>query len=398
MKKYRIIIIFIIIILLAVLSIFIYRKYFSEEQIKVLNTVKVERGDIRAVLVETGIIKLRVGAQVKIGARATGEILEMNVVIGSRVKKDELIAIIDDREILKMIDQTKAEIMSKKYRLTQVTETYPELIKEAGANFEYASIDYKRETELKRQEYTTQAAVDRAKAAYDSTGAILKRLKDEFKFEQKILKADLKKYAGLLEQQKIKLSYTKIVAPIDGIVSDITAQKGETIVTGLQVANLVTIIVPLNLEMWIYVDETDIGHVKIGQPVEFRVDTYQDKKFTGNIGKIYPQPVVKDNITYYLAIVNITRDNAVFFKPEMTTYAKIIYDNKHDILTAPHEAIKFEKGRYVAYTFTDKKEVEKNYLELGILGEEKAEIISGVKEGDILITDNTQILKAKTLN
>ena len=385
MKKRRIIILFII-ILLTVLSIFIYKKYSSQEQIKVLNTVRVERGNIRAVLVETGIIKLRVGAQIKIGARATGEIVKMNVVVGSCVKKDEIIAIIDDREILKMIDQTKAEIMSKKYRLTQVTETYPELIKEAAANFKYASIDYKRETELKRQEYTTQVAVDRAKAAYDSTGAILKRLKDEFRLEKKIINADLKKLAGLLEQQKIKLSYTKIIAPINGIVSDITAQKGETIVTGLQVANLVTIIIPSNLEMWIYVDETDIGHVKIGQFVEFRVDTYQDKTFAGNIEKIYPQPVVKDNITYYLAIVNITRDNAMFFKPEMTTYAKIIYDNKHNILTVPNEAIKFAKGRCFAYTFTDKKEVEKNYLELGISGEEKTEIISGVKEGDILIT------------
>ena len=57
-----------------------------------------------------------------------------------------------------------------------------------------------------------------------------------------------------LMQQETRLSYTKLYSPIDGIVSDVTTQDGETIVAGLQVANLVTVLDPSSLEMWIYID------------------------------------------------------------------------------------------------------------------------------------------------
>jgi multidrug efflux pump subunit AcrA (membrane-fusion protein) len=101
-------------ILLAVLliggGIFVYKKFLTKPSIQVLETAKVERGSIRGVIVETGIIKPQVGALVKIGARATGEIIKMKVKIGDRVKKGELIALIDDREILRSIEQQKASL------------------------------------------------------------------------------------------------------------------------------------------------------------------------------------------------------------------------------------------------------------------------------------------------
>jgi multidrug efflux pump subunit AcrA (membrane-fusion protein) len=151
-----------------------------------------------------------------------------------------------------------------------------------------------------------------------------------------------------LRQQETRLTYTRIYSPIDGVVSDVTAQEGETIVAGLQVANLVTVLDPTLLEMWTYVDETDIGRVKIGQEVEYYVDTFPEKIFQGNIDKIYPQPVVKDNIVYYLAIVKVSQNDAQFLKPEMTTHIKIIFAEKTDILIVPNAAIKFE-GEQIAY-------------------------------------------------
>jgi multidrug efflux pump subunit AcrA (membrane-fusion protein) len=368
------------------LSIFLYKIFFSKPEIQVLETAKVEKGSIRGVIVETGIIKSQVGAVVKVGARATGEIVKMNVKIGDKVKRGQIIALIDDREIQKAIEQQTAALSTAQNTLSQIELTYPERINEARANYEYAKINYEREQELLKYDYTTKDTVDKAKSQFEATDANFKRLQEEYKTQVKITKANIEDITAQLRQQQIRLTYTKIYAPIDGIVSDVTAQEGETIVTGLQVANLVTVLDPILLEMWIYVDETDIGRVKVKQQVEYYVDTFPDKLFHGSIEKIYPQPVIKDNIVYYLSILKVSKDDAQFLKPEMTTHVKIIFAEKDNLLTAPNAAIKFERGKQVVYKVIGQNKVEKVEVRTGIRGEEKTEIISGVKEGDILAT------------
>jgi RND family efflux transporter MFP subunit len=184
----------------------------------------------------------------------------------------------------------------------------------------------------------------------------------------------------------VNLSYTRIDAPIDGVVSDVTIQEGETIVTGLQVANLVTILDPARLEMWIYVDETNIGRVEAGQAVEFYVDTYPDRVFKGTIQRVHPQPISKDNIVYYLAIVQVTPEDAEVLKPEMTTHVRVIYEQKDSVLTAPNAALKFEEGKQVAYVVIGENKVEKAVVRSGVRGEDRTEILSGVKEGDEVAT------------
>jgi len=375
---------------------FVYNKFIKKPSIEILETARVEKGSIRGIIVETGIIKPQVGALVKIGARATGEIMKMNVKIGDTVKKGQLVALIDDREIKKAIEQQRAALSAARDTLTQIELTYPERIKEARANFDYAKINYERETELLTYDYTTKDAVDQARSQFEANEAALKRLKDEYETQLNIAKARIEEQHANLKQQEIRLSYTNIYAPISGIVSDVTAQEGETIVTGLQVANLVTILDPTLLEMWIYVDETDIGRVKRVQQVEYYVDTFPDKLFQGTINKIYPEPVVKDNIVYYLAIVKITKEDAMFLRPEMTTHIKIIFDERHEILTAPNAAIKFEKGKQIAYKVIGPQTTEKVILKTGLRGEDKTEILSGVKEGDTLATKIILPVSSKT--
>lgn len=373
-------------LILTVSGLYIYKKYFVPPNIKILETSKIEKGNIKGVIVATGIIKPQVGAVIKIGARATGEISKMFVKVGDTVKKGQLVALIDDRELKQLLEQQKASITLAKNTLAQIERTYPERIKEAQANYEYAKVNYERERELLKQEYTTKDAVDRAKSQFEAAEANLKRLKEEYDTQLKIAKATIEERIAQLQQVETRLSYTKIYSPIDGVVSDVTAQEGETIVAGLQVANLITVFDPLMLEMWIYVDETDIGRISIGQIVEYTVDTYPDKIFSGKIEKIYPQPVVKDNIVYYLAIVKISKNDAPLLKPEMTTHVKIIFDEKQNVLTIPNAAIKFEKGKQIAYKVLEKDKIERVEIKTGIRGEEKSELISGLNENDIVAT------------
>ncbi len=353
------IIIISILLITAIGGFFIYKNFFSKPGVKIIETARVEKGNIRGVLVASGIIKPQVGAVVKVGARATGTIMKMNVKVGDKVKKGQLIALIDDREIQKLIEQQKASI------------------KEAEANYAYAKINYERQLELIKLEYTTQDQVDKAKSQLDSTFATLSERK-----------------ANLL-QTETRLSYTRIYAPIDGVISDVTAQEGETIVAGLQVANLVTVIDPTLLEMWIYIDETEIGRVKLAQNVEYYVDTFPDKRFKGSIQKIYPQPVVKDNIVYYLSIVKVNTEDAAFLRPEMTANVKIIFEEKSDILIVPNSAIKFEKGKQVAYKVIGPNAVERKEIKVGLRGEDKSEIISGLSEGEEVATKLILPVQAK---
>lgn len=383
MKK---ILIIAMLIILAAGGFFVYKNFIVKPTTKVIETAKVEKGSIRGVFVATGIVKPQVDAVVKIGTRATGTIVNMKVKIGDIVKRGQLIAIIDDREIQKGIKQFRAVLSSAENTLLQVELTYPERIKEARANYDYVKTVYEREIELLKNEYTTMDAVDKSRSQFEAAEANLKRLQYEHKTQLKIARANIEESAAQLRQQEIRRTYTRIYAPIDGVVSDVTTQEGETIVAGLQVANLVTVLNPNLLEIWIHVDETDIGRVKLGQKVEYNVDAFPDKLFHGIIKKIYPQPVVRDNIVYYLAIVKVEKADAVLLKPEMTTLVRIIFDERHNIITAPNAAIKFEKGKQVAYKVIGTDKVEKVELKIGIRGEERTEIISGVKEGDELAT------------
>ncbi|HPU30560.1 MAG TPA: efflux RND transporter periplasmic adaptor subunit, partial [Syntrophorhabdaceae bacterium] len=127
-----------------------------------------------------------------------------------------------------------------------------------------------------------------------------------------------------------------------------------------------------------------IGKVKKGMIVEYWVDAYKRKVFTGTISMIYPQPEIKDNIVYYLAIVKIDPKDTEFLKPEMTTHVKIIVEKKKDVLVVPNSAVRFEEGKNVVYIKTKDKDVRVD-VETGIRDDRFTEIISGVKEGDKII-------------
>jgi hypothetical protein len=120
--------------------------------------------------------------------------------------------------------------------------------------------------------------------------------------------------------------------------------------------------------------------------VEYSVDTYPARTFHGVISSNYPEPVVRDNITYYLSIVRISRADAMQLRPEMTTYVKIVINEKDDVLLAPNAAIKFQGGIQVAYRVREQDTIDKSELTIGIRGENETEILSGVREGDSLAT------------
>lgn len=372
----------------------------KSDQVQVLATATVQHGDVRKVLEATGIVKAMVGAEVKIGARTSGVIERMFVRVGDSVTKGDLIALIDAREEVAQRIESEARLLRARAELSRVETVFPLQIREAEAalresqaELEYAETNFVRQQRLVEQELQAQDELDRARqetlssrnrvAARELT---VSRLREEFAQERiKAQKAMLEAEANL-ETLAVRLSYKRIISPITGIVSLVAAQEGETVVSGLQVSNLITVIDPARLEMWIYVDETDVGLVTPGQDVEFSVDAQPGEIFAGAVDRIYPQPEIRDNIVYYLAIVTLDKEQALRLRPDMTTQCKIVVEVRKDVLALPNSALKWVGDKQYVFVGGPGAAVRRVQPVLGLQGLEKSEVLEGLSEGDVVAT------------
>ncbi len=352
----------IVIIVIAALIIFYFAGKRSKSEKVTGEVFTVKKGNVTHFTEQTGIIKARVGAIVKVGTRATGELIQLKYQVGDYVKKGELIAKIDDREKLANIRNLQAQIEEQRKDLAA-----------KEAQYQYSKINYEREERLLKQEFTTRDSVDKARRELDVSSA-----------QVELAKAKVAAVKESLKALEVSISYNKIYAPISGYVSQVTTQEGETVVAGLSAVNLITIIDASKLEMWIYVDETDIGRVKPGMKVDYWVDAYRNRHFLGNISLIYPQPEIKENIVYYLAIVKIDPKDTTFLKPEMTTHVRIIISEKTDVIIVPNGAVRFEEGKNIVYLKTNGK-TERKEVTPGIRDDKFTEITAGLSKGDSVV-------------
>ncbi|MFP5238288.1 MAG: efflux RND transporter periplasmic adaptor subunit [Acidobacteriota bacterium] len=385
--------------LLTAVGLAVWRPGMQDREAKVLATAEARTGDVRKVLQATGIVKAQVGAIVRIGARATGTIKEMHVRVGDAVKAGQTIAVIDDRELQAQREEALAKLERAKAEKLRVDDVYPRRIAEADAQlklaeaqWDYAKANAARQTQLLRQNLVardTQEAAMREELVTANTVRARKATLDlnKTEFAKEKVKADksVEEAEAGLQTIVTRISYTRIVSPIDGVVSQVSTQQGETVVAGLQVANLITVLDPTRLEMWIYVDETDVGQVKPDMPVEFRVDAYPDTVFSGSVETIYPQPEIRDNIVYYQALVRLSADNASRLRPEMTTQCQIVVQKKTGVLVIPNAALKWVDNRQTVFLVEGGK-AERVYPELGLAGLNETEVLSGLSAGQLVAT------------
>lgn len=325
---------------------------------------------------QTGIIKAQVGAIVKVGTRATGVVNRLRFQVGDHVKKGDLIVEIDDREVLANLRNAEAAVEGQRRDLDAKV-----------AQDLYNKTNYEREQRLLAKEYTTRDSVEKAKRELNVSKA-----------QVELGKAKVREAQEKLRALKVSHSYTKIYAPISGYISAVATQEGETVVSGLSASTLITVIDPTKLEMWIYVDETDIGRVKPGLKVEYWVDAYRDKIFYGKVDRIYPQPEIKENIVYYLAIVKIDPGDALVLKPEMTSHVRIIIEEKQNVIAVPNGAIRFEDKKNVVYVRSKGKTVRRDVTP-GVRDDRFTEITSGLAEGEqVVIPSVSPTVKKPTNN
>jgi HlyD family secretion protein len=244
--------------------------------------LRIASSDITA----TGTVKLKSGADVRVGAQISGIVEKLNVNVGSPVRAGQVIAVLDTRAIRATIAEAEATLAKDQAVLVK---------------------DARNDARLKRLLAThdvSQQQADDARTDLTAQRAIVT-------FDQSSLIA-----------AKLNLSYATIRAPVSGVVASVSTQQGETVAAAFNTPTFVTIIQPRALEMIAMVDEADIGPVRVGQPVAFTTETYPDRRFSGRVTRIAPTATIISGVVNYEVAASID-GNVGSLRPEMTATASI---------------------------------------------------------------------------
>lgn len=322
-----------------------------------VETALVARRDIGSTVSATGIIKPMVGAEVRVGSRISGVVKRLRAQIGDRVEAGQLIAELDDAELQARISLNTAALAKAK------------------ADLDYATLVRDREAALLTQRFTSPQQAEQAEAAFLSAAAQHRQ-------------ADAN-----LEYARVQLSYTNIVSPISGVIASVSTQEGETVSASLAAPTFVSVIDLRRLEVQVFVDETDIGKIRVGQRAEFTVDTYADADFQGTVTAIYPKAVIQDNVVNYVVTAQITDSQGKILRPEMTTSVSIQLETRRRVLAVPTSSITRERAeRYVTVIEGEKRTQRK--VKVGWKDSGFTEIISGLQEGErVLAASANQVTK-----
>lgn len=192
------------------------------------------------------------------------------------------------------------------------------------------------------------------------------------------------------EQVRANLSDATITAPMSGTIIGVPLKAGQTISTGMSTQMIIATIADLSdLEIYLTVDETDIGNINRGATVDFTVDAHPGKTFKGYVKDIAlgtkgDMGKTSNSVVYYTVRVAVDNDSAHHFFPTMTARAIIHGEERKGVLTVPLAAVRTDKmGEYV-YVIKDGKP-KRTSVSTGITGNGMIEVVSGVAEGDEII-------------
>jgi RND family efflux transporter MFP subunit len=200
--------------------------------------------------------------------------------------------------------------------------------------------------------------------------------------------AALRQAEALHKFQQAQLEKAVIHSPISGVVLTITAQQGETIAAGFSAPTLITVADMGRLEVRAYVDETDIGHVRLGLPAEVRVEAFRDRVFHGRVTKTASASTIKDNVVTYETTIALDAAGGLL-RPDMTADVTLVLGRRPDVLLVPAEALHRAVDRTLVYVLhrnkKDKQRVEEREVKAGISDASSTEIRSGLKDGEEVV-------------
>ncbi len=278
----------------------------GKEQVR-LETATASMGEITKNVTATGTVESK--TQVDVGTQVTGIISELYADYNSIVKKGELIA-----EIEKTLLESELRSADANMESARLTYEYNKTNYERDKTLHDRQLISDYEFETSRKDYEV------AKTAYEKT------------------QADRVRAAK-------NLNYAEIYSPIDGIVISREVEVGQTVVSGMNVANLYVIADLENMRVIADVDEADIGQVKVGQSARFTVSAYPDDVFNGTVTEVRLNPTTTNNVVTYEVVIDAPNEDMKLI-PGLTAEITIYTVEEHDVLTIPQKAMHFTPHDY----------------------------------------------------
>lgn len=294
-------------------------------------TAKVERGDIRAVVDATGTINAVTSVQV--GSQVSGNIYRLHADFNSKVKRGQLIAEIEPSLFQGALLQAKADHENAKANVASAKAN----LQKAKAAQEQTRADYERTLSLTKQGVMSQQQLDLAKANYDSAVAAVSAA--DAQVTQAAAQVEQRKAAVSIAQTN--LDHTYIYAPIDGTVVNRAIDVGQTVAASLQAPTLFTIAQDLTkMQVYTKTDESDVGQIRVGQKVSFKVDAFPREAFNGAVSQIRMNPTTVQNVVTYDTIIDFDNPELKLF-PGMTAYVTIPVASARDVIKIPNGALRY---------------------------------------------------------
>jgi HlyD family secretion protein len=295
-------------------------------------TAKVERGDIHDVVEATGTINAVITVQV--GSQVSGSIAKLNVDFNSRVHKGDVVALIDPALFQGALLQSAADLENAKANLVAARAN----LEKAKATAGQTRADFERAAELSKNNIMSKQQLELTKANYDSASAVVgAAAANVTQAEAQVSQKD-----AALTVAKINLNYTVIRSPIDGTVVARNVDVGQTVAASLQAPTIFTIAQDLT-KMLVYTktDESDVGNIKPGRPVTFKVDAFPKETFHGVVSQVRMNATTVQNVVTYDTIIEFNNSDLKLF-PGMTAYVTIPVANVQNALKLPNTALRYK--------------------------------------------------------
>ncbi|MCC7073007.1 MAG: efflux RND transporter periplasmic adaptor subunit [Deltaproteobacteria bacterium] len=284
-------------------------------------TGTVDRGNITSRVTATGTLSAVVTVQV--GAQVTGRIAEILVDFNSPVKKGQLIARIDAQTFEAALAESKANLSAAQANHDR-----------AIAKAEQSAKQEERLKELVAKDLVSQSEYDAARSTAIASTA-----------EVAAAKSAIEQTKAAVERAQTNLGYTRILAPIDGVVLSRAIDVGQTVAASLQAPTLFTITGDLKeMQVEAAVAEADIGRVEEGKRATFTVDAFPAEHFEGVIRQVRNSPTTTQGVVTYVTVIDV--DNAdLRLKPGMTANVTFVVEERDEVLRVPQAALRYRPPR-----------------------------------------------------
>jgi HlyD family secretion protein len=295
-------------------------------------TAAADRGDIRQVVEATGTINAVTTVQV--GSQVSGTIWKLSADFNSHVKKNQLIAQIEPSLFQGAVLQARADLENAKASLAS---SKANLVK-AQATAAQAKADYDRTAGLAKEGVLSQQQLDLAKANSEAAAAQVSA--DQAGVTQAT--AQVQQRQATLSVAETNLQHTYIYSPIDGTVTNRAIDIGQTVAASFQAPVLFTIAQDLTkMQVYAKTDESDIGQIRQGQKVTFRVDAFPRDTFSGTVTQVRMNPTTVQNVVTYDTVIDFDNPELKLF-PGMTAYITIPVATAQSVLRVPNGALRYK--------------------------------------------------------